>query len=221
MAFKSDVSGLGVRVLFPTFSLEKQFDDSANLNRELEALILSARERDPAGMRASNVGGWHGQADFFENSNPACSVLKSRAVELCGRLATLYAPNGGPLNYSIVGWPVINRPGNYQFAHVHSNHHFSGVYYVRSGNPSTELNPLNGALEFIDPRGSGPAMFNNRTLSTQGPRELVHPVDGLMIVFPSWCIHCVHVYEGAASRIAVAFNVCALTPEQAARGGHL
>ena len=106
--------------------------------------------------------------------------------------------------YAVTGWANINEYGDYNRTHIHSNHHWSGVYYVDIGNPDPSVGP-NGFIEFIDPR---PAIgvYDLPGITAVGTWTLP-PKPGLMLMFPSWLRHSVLPYFGADPRITIAFNI--------------
>ena len=67
-------------------------------------------------------------------------------------------------------------------------------------------------LEFMDPRGPGPAMyaphlaFGSAGLSV-GANETIRPKAGRLVMFPAWLLHQVRPYRGKAERISIAFNL--------------
>ena len=71
---------------------------------------------------------------------------------------------------------------------------------------------LGGELEFMDPRGPGPAMYapqlayGSAGLSV-GANETVRPKSGRLVMFPAWLLHQVRPYRGTARRISIAFNL--------------
>ncbi len=72
---------------------------------------------------------------------------------------------------------------------------------------------LGGELEFMDPRGPGPAMYAPQLAFalpgglSVGANEVVHPRTGRLVMFPAWLLHQVRPYRGSAERISIAFNL--------------
>ena len=64
--------------------------------------------------------------------------------------------------------------------------------------------PLNGLLEFIDPRSGAEAV--TAPGDPYGEPFRIRPQSGLLVIFPSWLYHWVHPYAGSTPRIAVSFN---------------
>ena len=96
-------------------------------------------------------------------------------------------------------WANINRTGHGNEFHSHPGSFWSAVYYVDDG--GIDADPaLGGELEFMDPRGPGPAMyapqlaFGSAGLSV-GANETVRPKSGRLVMFPAWLLHQVRPYK--------------------------
>ena len=109
-------------------------------------------------------------------------------------------------------WANVNRAGHANEFHSHPGSYWSGVYYVDDGGIAADPS-LGGELEFMDPRGPGPAMyaphlaFNMPGGLSVGANETVPPKAGRMVLFPAWLLHQVRPYRGTAERVSVAFNL--------------
>lgn len=110
-------------------------------------------------------------------------------------------------------WFHVTRKGGYQTAHNHPNASWSAIYCIDPGDPGS---PNSGAVRFHDPR-SGLAMYRdpfNENLQVPykvGEWALQHK-PGQMIVFPSYLLHEVLMYEGTRPRIIIAMNVWCRQP---------
>ena len=200
--------------LFPTTLMRRRLVDFAEHNSELAALILELeKEQANAVAGTSTKGGFQTAEDLLSREHsqarhPSVVALKSNIQEAVQEYSTILtkqecalAPRA--LNYSIWGWGVILRRGNWQGAHVHPNANISGVYYIAS--PATTLEPGSeeGKISFSDPRPRA----NMGQLFTQKTRHIEAPTPGDMIIFPSWLEHSVAPFQGPGERICIAFNV--------------
>ncbi len=178
--------------------------ETAAVNEGLKAAILARREQE-GGTSLSNVGGWQSDPDFLDWPVPELESLR-RWIDrgfgaIMGReLETTEFKS----RYAVVGWANINEYGDYNRTHIHSNNHWSGVYYVDIGKPDQSVGP-NGAIEFLDPRPAV-GVFEFPGITATGTWTLL-PESGLMLMFPSWLRHAVLPYYGESSRITVAFNI--------------
>jgi len=90
--------------------------------------------------------------------------------------------------------------------HAHPGSLLSGVFYIKvpQGAPP---------IVFRDPRSyynhtQYPVRFGNpRDMYKIFPEYVLHPVDGLMLMWPSWLEHQVPPSKCAEERIAISFNV--------------
>ena len=109
-------------------------------------------------------------------------------------------------------WANVNRSGHGNEFHSHPGSFWSGVYYVDDGGIAADPS-LGGELEFMDPRGPGPAMYAPHLAFAMpgglsvGANEVVPPKAGRLVMFPAWLLHQVRPYRGTAERISIAFNL--------------
>lgn len=199
-------TGEPVVLAFPTPIFRHRWPEaeSAPVNQALQAAILARREQ-ASGISLSNVGGWQSDPDFMNWPVPEIAQL-SRWIDqafgmIMGReLETTEFKS----RYVVGGWANINEYGDYNRTHIHSNHHWSGVYYVDVGEPSADIGP-NGAIEFLDPRPAV-GVFDLPGVTATGTWTIL-PEPGLMLLFPSWLRHAVLPYYGESTRITIAFNL--------------
>ena len=99
-------------------------------------------------------------------------------------------------------WAIINRGGAANAKHHHGNSDISAAYYVRA--------PKNcGEIVFYDPR---PAPVYSHPLSIK-PNSLnamvntISPVEGGLVLFPSYLDHSVNTNISNEERIVISFNI--------------
>ena len=116
----------------------------------------------------------------------------------------------------------VNRRGHSNGLHSHAGNTWSGVYYVASTGRKKDASPWSGRLVFRTSCGGFGARAwaggEDEVLATDPENKVgwakyveADPVPGLMVLFPSWLLHCVLPFEPAAAddhyRISVAFNI--------------
>ena len=192
-----------VLMAFATPIAQIKVSAAAEINPGLRRTILE-REASSPGQARSNVGGWHSADDFLTWPVPEVAEL-NRAIELAVQHMSAIATQSRRVEIAqtLRGWANVCRAGGYHVLHNHATYHWSGVYYVAAGTQVPEQ-ARSGVIEMQDPRGftemSGtPGNPFGRTLA-------VTPVDGILLVFPSWLYHWVNPYEGEGERISIAFN---------------
>ncbi|HTE36755.1 MAG TPA: TIGR02466 family protein [Reyranella sp.] len=201
---------MSVVTLFGTPVLIDELPDAAALNAEL-ARTITAREQSHPGTQHSNLGGW--QSDWEMDRWGGASAIKLLAIgrNTANRITTDRQGRPVSIQWKANMWANINRTGHGNEFHSHPGSFWSAVYYVDDG--GIDADPaLGGELEFMDPRGPGPAMYapqlayGSAGLSV-GANETVRPRSGRLVMFPAWLLHQVRPYRGAARRISIAFNL--------------
>lgn len=98
-------------------------------------------------------------------------------------------------------WANVSGPGNSHRVHAHPNSVLSGVLYVAIPEGA-------GQIEFRDPRNTGTIRLDRARATPATALSIgVSPVEGLLLIFPSWLSHSVAANQGAGERVSIAFNV--------------
>ena len=181
---------------FPTIVYAKD----VNLdNRLFENAVIEWSQKDQ-GIKRTNLKGWHSQTDMH-----TVPVFKPLVDELFQMQREIYKeewldkePTMGNM------WANINPPGGYNRPHINPNSHFSGVYYIKAPQNS-------GEIVFNDPRSAAHMVMPERVKDIKPPSHLwrevrVNPLEGRMLMFPSWLWHCVEPNGSNDIRISVSFN---------------
>src|SRR5246127_5272169 len=193
--------------LFPTPVVTMDVPDAAALNAELRA-VITARQKTHAGTQHSNLGGWQSSWDMDRWGGAPAIKLLAIGRNLAGRVTTDRAGKPAGIAWKANMWANVNRSGHGNEFHSHPGSFWSAVYYVDDGGIDADPS-LGGELEFMDPRGPGPAMYapqlayGSAGLSV-GANETVRPKTGRMVMFPAWLLHQVRPYKGTAQRISIA-----------------
>ena len=108
-----------------------------------------------------------------------------------------------PRRYQLHCWATVLDAGGHQDAHVHPAGWLSGVYYAKIPDVIGDKDQA-GWIEFgrPDPRFYETADF---------PVRLMQPVEGLMVLFPSYFWHRTLPFESEDQRISFAFDILAET----------
>ena len=180
---------------FPTIVYAKD----VNLdNRLFENAVIEWSQKDQ-GIKRTNLKGWHSETDMHK-----IPVFKPLVDELFKMQHEIYKEEWLDKEPMIGNmWANINPPGAMNRPHIHPNSHFSGVYYIKAPKNS-------GQIVFNDPRTLSHMLLPTRIEKTPPSylwREVrVDPLEGRILMFPSWLWHCVDPNESNDIRISVSFN---------------
>jgi len=196
--------------LFSTPVVLSDLPDAAALNADLRAAIVQ-RETTHPGTQHSNLGGWQSDWDMDRWGGAAAIKLLAIGRNIANRVTTDRQGNSVVLTWKANMWANVNRSGHGNEFHSHPGSFWSGVYYVDDGGIDADPS-LGGELEFMDPRGPGPAMYAphlayGKLGLSVGANETVLPKAGRLVMFPAWLLHQVRPYKGKAQRISIAFNL--------------
>jgi uncharacterized protein (TIGR02466 family) len=199
---------------YGTLLLQRRLDAMLPHNDGLADYALRLRAAAPGETR-SNVGGWHSDGNIFERKEPVIGVLEQHLQAAIQHVSIVAKQIAAPrINFkaTLEGWINVNGPGDYNIPHYHPGNTWSGVYYIRTGS-GVPNRPASGRIEFIDPRTRCDSLGPKDGLRHSGSIWIA-PVDGMLLIFPSYLEHYVHPYQGAGERITLAFNslVEELTP---------
>ena len=181
---------------FPTiiYAKDVQLD-----NRLFEKEIVEWSKKDK-GIRRTNMIGWHSTTNMHQIPvfKPLVDELFKMQIEMYREEFLSREPIIGNM------WANINPPGGYNRPHIHPNSHFSGVYYIKAPQNS-------GEIVFNDPRSAAHMVMPERVKDIKPPSHLwrevrVIPLEGRMLMFPSWLWHCVEPNGSNDIRISVSFN---------------
>jgi uncharacterized protein (TIGR02466 family) len=193
-------------VAFASPLLVRRIPDHEGINPGLAEVLKAERQKNPV-LTTSAIGGWQSAQDLVVRGIPEMAVLMDHVGKALFELSSVDL--GEMLDPETCGitaeaWGNIMSDGDFTMIHNHVRTDWSGVYYVdaEAGNEDVYRN---GALELIDPRTvqvlTGPGKYR------QPFRHVtIQPVNGLMVLFPSWMNHYVYPYFGKTERISIAFN---------------
>ena len=125
--------------------------DSDKLNADLKQIILE-KEKAEKGVKRSNVGGWHSDADLLVWQVDCIQQLRDRLGAFALDLTHLVTTSDGrrKINFKMEAWANVSRRGHYNSVHDHPGAAWSGVYYVSGGKP-TAMTPPTASWNYSTP----------------------------------------------------------------------
>ena len=97
-------------------------------------------------------------------------------------------------------WGNVLEKGDDHPVHTHSNHVFSGVFYLTDGNPTVFMDPRPAADSFALRYREGAEFF-------YGSRVSAPAVPNTLVIFPSWLGHLVAPNRTEKVRKSISFNI--------------
>ena len=188
-------------LFFSTPVWTSKLNNYKEVNEEMFNYIKQLNTNDKDGIVKSNLKGWHSKDFNLKETIPQ-------------KFIKLISPNINKvfkdMNWDMINqltritnmWAIINKGGAANSRHHHGNSTISAAYYVRA--------PENcGNIVFYDPR---PAPVYSHP-SSVGPNNLnamvnsVTPVEGALVLFPSYLDHSVNENLSNSERIVISFNI--------------
>jgi len=182
------------------------YGDIASFNKALETAALShpSLNLDP-NHRSCHFADQTG--DIFQDAKGVFATLRDQvclAAENYTRKLSLEAIHPFLANpmppTELVGWATVMRSQGHQSAHIHPTSWLSGVYYVTVPDlVKRGDNSHKGWIEFGRPPEHYP-------ITVDPDVTFIEPVEGKLILFPSYLYHRTVSYEDDAMRISIAFD---------------
>lgn len=200
-----------IQSLFATPVAFAPLPNAETINTALRQTILERAETHPSTAH-SNLGGWQSSWDLPDWGGEETAFLLSFVRQLGDRFTVDRTGQPAPQDWRLNAWANINRNGHGNEFHTHPGCMWSAVYYVDDGGAAGDRS-LGGEFEIQDPRGVAPAMYRPEIVpavpggAAMGASEMINPVAGTVMMFPSWVSHAVRPYTGAGTRISIAINL--------------
>lgn len=179
-------------------------DESNRFNQTLRTVLIGQHnnQKHPIGQSLRN--GTQTYEDLFDSQDAVIqalseyiltnarqhieSITEDKSHPFCSRL-------NQALNY-IGSWSVRLRDGGFHKSHYHPEGWLSGVYYV-------------DVPQAVNQHGQGWLMFGRADIANQQFEGdfAVKPVEGNVVLFPSYIWHGTNAFSGNEHRLTVAFDI--------------
>ena len=189
--------------LFPQPVFKYQVDSYETINKELLDYIYDLYENDKTGVKKSNINGWHSRSFDMKDSGNIPNKFYSH-INNC--IKDVFKNYGWVYDLSKIKctsmWAIINKKGNFNIEHTHSNNYLSAAYYVKApencGNfKASNPNIISRNLYPISKQGTE---FNSNTVS-------IKVNEGDLLIFPAYLPHSVEENKSNDDRVIVSFNI--------------
>ena len=185
--------------LFPTLIYTISLDTFLTRHDEIYKKVLSYRDNTPT------TTAWRCDTyNTLDTVDLSTDLLVSEIIETCKQHVITFAKEYG-VTHNIAdttdAWLNLAGPGQFQEYHMHSNSHFSAVYYVKTPKNSGNL-VVRGHEAVVD-------MFPVPVLSIP-PRVVkganLEPQEGMLVIFRSNLQHMVDKNMSNQDRVSLAIN---------------
>lgn len=138
-----------------------------------------------------------GPIDAFERAlRTAVGEYWKNLPELPGHPFIASRPKGAFFNV----WSVVLERGGHQIPHIHPSAWLSGVYYAKVPEAVSSGDDSQGWLEFGDAERAFPSLLPPKIVT-------VRPVEGLLVLFPSYFFHRTIPFDAPGTRVSIAFDL--------------
>lgn len=214
----SNVPSLSMTAAFASPVVHAAMPDCEELNARLREMFLrwekdTSRKRSSVPTAVVKMAVYESSFDLFSNPEPEIQTLRQFCLQTLGYLISQLnhysTEEMARLRIYEHSWYHLTRHGGYTSKHNHPMASWSGVYCVDPGDTMPDR-ANNGALRFLDTRGSAGMYLDPANSQLQAPYALgelaYFLTPGQLLLFPSYLMHEVAPYYGQRERITVAFN---------------
>ena len=189
--------------LFPVPIFHYKVENYKEINEELINYILKLKKKDKIGNNRSNIGGWHSpNFDLVKEETQIHFINKFKDFLkniIINEFGWEYLPNKQRI---VAMWAIINKKNSFNIMHNHQNCYLSGSYYVKKPEKS-------GDISFFDPVEPKTYRYPEKEKGTFHSNQVItlKPVEGDLLVFPSYLYHSVEPNLSDEDRVVISFNI--------------
>ena len=188
-------------LFFPTPVWVSKLENYKEMNEEIFSYIKKLQSEDTTGLIKSNIKGWHSK-DFNLKENRVVRFINHISPNINEVLKDMDWDIKNQIVRISSMWAIVNIGGASNARHHHGNSAISAAYYVRA--------PKNcGEIVFYDPRPA-PVFSHPRANKPNSYNAMVNsvtPVEGGLVLFPSYLDHSVNPNLSNDERIVISFNI--------------
>ena len=188
-------------LFFSTPVWASKIDNYKETNEDIYGYIKMLQSADNSGIIKSNVKGWHSR-DFDLKSESPKKFINLISSEINNVINDMnWDINNQTIKITNM-WAIVNIGGASNSKHHHGNSALSAAYYVRAPKNS-------GDIVFYDPRPA-PVFSHPKANKPNNLNAMVNsitPVEGGLVMFPSYLEHSVNANMSNEERIVISFNI--------------
>ena len=189
------------KLFFPTPVWVSHLEDYKQVNNIIFSYIKEMQNEDNKGLIKSNIKGWHSK-DFNLKDDRVIDFINKISPHINKVLLDMdWDINNQAVKISNM-WAIVNIGGASNARHHHGNSTISAAYYVKAPENCGEIvfyDPRPAPV-FSHPRANKPNSFNAMVNS-------INPIEGGLVLFPSYLDHSVNANLSNKERIVVSFNI--------------
>ncbi len=188
-------------LFFPTPVWVSRLDNYKENNEQIYKYIYKLKESDSKGIIKSNIKGWHSKDFDMKDKEPRNFINMITPYIKKVILDMNWDIEKQETKISSM-WAIINKGGAANARHHHGNSAISAAYYVRAPKNS-------GDIVFYDPRPA-PIYYHPNSKNVNSLNAMVNsvsPVEGALVLFPSYLDHSVNANLSDEERIVISFNI--------------
>ena len=191
-----------LETVFPT-EIWVNYDHQCIVNNESLAEIIIRRSLNESSRKLTNVGGWQSSDDLTEDGQ-----FTDLVTYVAQNFNSVYKHNNYIEKLRVVidnMWANVNNHKDFNMAHLHPNSDWSFTYYVKVTEDS-------GDIVFCDPRlrrimNVQDDIIQDYNNKSQHSTYSVSPLNGRLIIFPSYLEHFVEPNLTQETRISISGNI--------------
>ena len=189
--------------LFPQPVFKYQINDYKSQNNELIKYIYELHEKDSNGVKKSNINGWHSKSFDLSDKNSTPNNFFSHISTHIMDVFNKYGWGFDPSKIKCTSmWAIINKKGNFNIEHTHSNNYLSAAYYVKAPENCGNFKASNPNIinRNVYPKSNKGTELNSNTAS-------INVREGDLLIFPAYLPHSVEENKSEEDRVIISFNL--------------
>jgi len=192
-----------INLYFPSIFFLSEIENFSSIKHNLLDKIYEFHQENDIGVEYSNCGGWHSE-DITDEKNfePYVKLLENKILECLNSVLE----DGTRISITEM-WININKRGDFNRTHTHTECDFSGVIWINT------CGSQSGNIEFENPNLFEQSKILHKLKENIKNEFALHrsiwmePKEGMIVIFPSNMRHLVFPNKTDSDRISISFNI--------------